>query len=103
RGLLHQLGPPRARQGRADPARPAQPAKAGPPRLARHRHTRGASMFKNSVAQLVVGLAVIAWLLFQLFAPGEAQSQGGVILETILLLCGVAGVIGSLVQIGARK
>jgi len=60
-------------------------------------------MFKNPVAQLVVGLAVVAWLLFQLFAPSEAQSQGVVILETILLLCGVAGVIGSLVQIGARK
>ena len=29
RGLVHQLGPPRPRQGRAHPARPAQPAKTG--------------------------------------------------------------------------
>ncbi len=33
RGQLYQLGPPGARQGRADPARPQEPAKARPGRV----------------------------------------------------------------------
>ena len=32
-------------------------------------------MFKNPVAQLVVGLAVVAWLLFQLFAPAKLRAK----------------------------
>jgi hypothetical protein len=36
RGLLHQLGPPCPRQGRANSAGPAQPAKAGQGRLKAH-------------------------------------------------------------------
>jgi hypothetical protein len=61
-------------------------------------------MFKNPVANLVVGIIVALWALYQLFGPhDEAQSQGVIILETILLILGVIGVIGSAILIGKRK
>jgi hypothetical protein len=60
-------------------------------------------MPKNPVLRLVIGLVVCAWLVYDLFGPGEAQRQAVVILESVLLLCGIAGIIGSLVQIAARK
>ena len=41
RGVVHQLGPPGARQGRADPARPARDAKARQSRLSRRRLSPG--------------------------------------------------------------
>ena len=59
-------------------------------------------MFKNPVANL--GIGVVVWMLFQLFGPhDEAQSQGVIILETILLILAAIGVIGSAILIGKRK
>jgi hypothetical protein len=58
---------------------------------------------KNPVVQLVIGLVLCAWLTYELFGPGEAQPQGLVVLDYVLLLCGVCGVIGSVVQIATRK
>jgi DMSO reductase anchor subunit len=61
-------------------------------------------MFKNPVTNLVVGTVIVLWMLYQLFGPhDEAQSQGVIILETILLILGVIGVIGSAILIGKRK
>jgi DMSO reductase anchor subunit len=61
-------------------------------------------MFKNPVANLVIGIGIVLWMLYQLFGPhDEAQSQGVIILETILLILGVIGVIGSAILIGRRK
>ena len=61
-------------------------------------------MFKNPVTNLVVGIVIVLWMLYQLFGPhDEAQSQGVIILETILLILGVIGVIGSAILIGRRK
>jgi DMSO reductase anchor subunit len=61
-------------------------------------------MFKNPVTNLVVGIVIVLWMLYQLFGPhDEAQSQGVIILETILLILGVIGVIGSAILIGKRK
>ena len=71
-------------------------------------------MFKNPVTNLVVGIVVVLWALYSLFGPHEeAQSQGVIILETVLLICAVAGaslgIIGALYQLatgrplGARK
>jgi len=60
-------------------------------------------MPKNPVLQLVIGLVVCAWLAYDLFGPGEAQRQAVVILETVLLLCGIVGVIGSIYRIAVRK
>ncbi|HEY4472599.1 MAG TPA: hypothetical protein VGN21_15590 [Stellaceae bacterium] len=61
-------------------------------------------MFKNPVAQLVIGLLVVSWGLYQLFGPhDEAPSQGVVILTAVMVILGAAGVIGSLMRIGTRK
>jgi hypothetical protein len=61
-------------------------------------------MFKNPVANLAVGVVVVVWALYSLFGPQEeAQSQGVIILETVLLICAVAGVIGSVILIAKRK
>ena len=61
-------------------------------------------MFKNPFANLVIGIGIALWMLFQLFGPhDEAQSQGVIILETILLILGVIGVIGSAILIGRGK
>jgi hypothetical protein len=61
-------------------------------------------MFKNPVTNLVIGIIVVLWALYQLFGPHEeAQSQGVIILETVLLICAVAGVIGSVILIGKRN
>lgn len=61
-------------------------------------------MFKNPVANLVLGVIVVLWALYQLFGPhDEAQSQGVIILETVLLILAVIGVIGSAILIGKRK
>jgi len=61
-------------------------------------------MFKNPVTNLVVGIVIVLWMLYQLFGPhDEAQSQGVIILEAILLILGVIGVIGSAILIGRRK
>jgi DMSO reductase anchor subunit len=61
-------------------------------------------MFKNPVTNLVVGIVIVLWMLYQLFGPhDEAQSQGVIILETILLILGVIGAIGSAILIGKRK
>jgi hypothetical protein len=61
-------------------------------------------MFKNPVANLVIGIGIILWMLFQLFGPhDEAQSQGVIILEIILLILAMIGVIGSAILIGKSK
>jgi hypothetical protein len=65
---------------------------------------RQTSMFKNPVTNLVLGIVIVLWMLYQLFGPHEeAQSQGVVVLEVILLVCAVAGVIGSMILIGRRN
>jgi len=61
-------------------------------------------MFKNPVTNLVIGIVIVLWMLYQLFGPHEeAQSQGVIILEVVLLLCSAAGVIGSLILIAKRN
>jgi len=61
-------------------------------------------MFRNPVTNLVIGILVVLWALYQLFGPHEeAQSQGVIILQVILLICAVAGVIGSLILIARRN
>ena len=61
-------------------------------------------MFKNPATNLVVGIVVVLWMLYQLFGPHEeAQSQGVVILETVLLIMAVAGIIGSALLIAKRN
>ena len=66
-------------------------------------------MFRNPVAQLVIGILVVSWLLYQLFAPGEAQSTAVIALEWIAVIGAFLGIIGAIYQLatgrplGARK
>jgi hypothetical protein len=60
-------------------------------------------MLKNPKVQLVIGIVVAAWLIYLLVAPGEAQGQGVVILELVLLMCSACGVIGAIAQLAFRK
>ena len=61
-------------------------------------------MFKNPVTNLVIGIVIVLWMLYQLFGPHEeAQSQGVIILQIILLICAAAGAIGSLILISKRN
>ena len=60
-------------------------------------------MPKNPVVRILIGLIVCAWVAYQLFAPGEAQSQGVVILEWVLLILGIAGIVGSVIQLAGQK
>jgi hypothetical protein len=61
-------------------------------------------MFKNPLTNLVIGIVIVLWMLYQLFGPhDEAQSQGVIILEVILLICAGVGVIGSAILIGKSK
>jgi hypothetical protein len=61
-------------------------------------------MFKNPVTNLVLGVVILLWMLYQLFGPHEeAQSQVVIILEPILLICAAVGVIGSMILIGRRN
>ena len=61
-------------------------------------------MFKNPVINLVLGIVIALWMLYQLFGPHEeAQSQGVIILEAILLICAAIGVIGSMILISKRN
>ena len=61
-------------------------------------------MFKNPVTNLVLGILIVLWMLYELFGQHEeAQSQGVIILQVILLICAGIGVIGSLILIGKRN
>jgi O-antigen/teichoic acid export membrane protein len=61
-------------------------------------------MFKNPVTNLVLGIVVVLWALYSLFGPHEeAQSQGVIILQVVLLICATAGVVGSAILIGKRN
>ena len=60
-------------------------------------------MPKNPVLQLVLLLVVVAWLAYDLFAPGEAQSRAVVIMEWVFLACGLLGIVTAIVRIAARK
>lgn len=61
-------------------------------------------MRKNRGLWIVVMLAVIGWNLYSILGPhDEAPSQTLVILQWILVLCGVAGLIGVLMQPAQQK
>jgi O-antigen/teichoic acid export membrane protein len=61
-------------------------------------------MFKNPVTNLVLGIVVVLWALYSLFGPHEeAQSQGVIILQVVLLICATAGAVGSAILIAKRN
>ena len=57
-------------------------------------------MQKNPGLWIVITLAVIAWNLYELFGPQpETPPQSIVILNWVLVACGVAGLVGAVMQL----
>jgi hypothetical protein len=57
-------------------------------------------MKKNPGLWIVILLAVIGWNLYELFGPqDETPPQSIVILNWLLVACGVAGLIGAVMQL----
>jgi hypothetical protein len=61
-------------------------------------------MKKNPGLWIVILLAVTAYNLYDLFGPQtEAPPQSIVILNWVLVVCGVAGLIGAVMQLAQNK
>lgn len=59
---------------------------------------------KNPGLWIVILLAVVGWNLYEIFGPQtEAPPQSIVILNWVLVVCGVAGLIGAVMQLVQRK
>ncbi|HXC26776.1 MAG TPA: hypothetical protein VNV38_02395 [Stellaceae bacterium] len=61
-------------------------------------------MYKNPGLWLVVMIVVVGYNLYGIFGPqDEAPSQGLLILNWVLIVCGVAGLIGAGIQLTQHK
>jgi len=58
-------------------------------------------MPKNPAAQLILCGFVAVWSLYELFAPGEAQSSTLVALEWFAVIGGGLGVVSALYQLAS--
>jgi predicted phage tail protein len=60
-------------------------------------------MGRNPALWIVILVVVVAWNIYDMTSPGEAPSQGVVILHWILLVCGLAGIAGGVMQLIQQK
>jgi hypothetical protein len=61
-------------------------------------------MSKNPALWIALMIAVVGYNLYGIVGPrDEAPSQGLLILNWVLLLCGVAGLIGAVMQLVQQK
>jgi hypothetical protein len=61
-------------------------------------------MTKNPGLWIVVLIAVVGWNLYGIVGPhDEAPNQGVVILNWVLMICGIAGLIGVVMQLVQQK
>jgi hypothetical protein len=58
---------------------------------------------KNWVPQIILCGAISLWQVYELMAPREAQSSGLVVVQLLLLVCGVVGSFGGLAMLLARR
>jgi hypothetical protein len=62
------------------------------------------SFSKNPGLWIVILLAVVLWNLYEIFGPQpETPPQSIVILNWVLVACGVAGLVGATVQLVQQK
>jgi hypothetical protein len=62
------------------------------------------SMSKNPGLWIVIMAAVVLWNLYEIFGPQtEAPPQSIVILNWVLVACGIAGIIGAVMQLAQQK
>jgi len=57
----------------------------------------------NPIVQLLIFAVVIIWSLYQLFAPGEAQSSAVVFMEWFAVVGASLGAIGSFYKLATGK
>jgi hypothetical protein len=61
-------------------------------------------MKKNPALWIVILIAVIGWNLYDIVGPhDEAPSQGVLILSWVALVCGVAGLVGAVMQLAQNR
>jgi Mn2+/Fe2+ NRAMP family transporter len=60
-------------------------------------------MNKNPGLWMVILVAVILWIIYEMASATEAPSQGVTILHWVLLICAALGLIGAAVQLMQRK
>lgn len=59
---------------------------------------------KNPGLWIVILLVVVGWNLYEIFGPQtEAQPQSIVILNWVVVACGVAGLIGAVMQLAKNR
>jgi hypothetical protein len=56
-------------------------------------------MPRNPVVNLLICAGVVVWALYQLFAPGEAQSTGVIALQWFAVIGGTLGAIGAIYRL----
>jgi hypothetical protein len=56
-------------------------------------------MPRNPVVNLLICTAVVIWALYELFAPGEAQSTGVIALQWFAVVGGILGAIGAIYRL----
>jgi len=62
------------------------------------------SFSKNPGLWMIVMIAVVGWNLYEIFGPQtEAPPLSIVILNWVLVVCGVAGLIGAVMQFAQQK
>ncbi len=57
----------------------------------------------NPIVQLLIFAVVIIWSLYQLFAPGEAQSSAVVFMEWFAVVGASLGAIGAIYKLATGK
>jgi hypothetical protein len=57
----------------------------------------------NPIVQLLIFAVIIIWGLFQLFAPGEAQSTGVIVLQWFAVVGASLGAIGAIYKLATGK
>ncbi len=62
------------------------------------------SFNKNPALWIVILLAVVLWNLYEIFGPQqETPPQSIVVLNWVLVGCGVAGLVGAIAQLVQQK
>jgi hypothetical protein len=62
------------------------------------------SMSKNPGLWIVILLAVVGWNLYDIFGPQQETPPTSVmVLNWVLVICGVAGLIGAVMQFVQQK
>jgi hypothetical protein len=56
----------------------------------------------NSKVALIISILVAAWTIYGLVAPGEAMSQGVLILNYLILFGATLGAVGSVMQMKGK-